>query len=92
MTRYSIPLLSVLLAVPCVTHAQPPETLSAPTPRSLKPAAHATPLAPVQVTAIAHHGYLADTAQVDTFGSFGDAPLQDTPAAITVITRDQLDD
>lgn len=68
----------------------------------MAPAAHAgedttiepqaTPLAPVHVKADRQHGYEADNAQMDTFGSFGNAPLQDTPAAITVITRDQIDD
>jgi iron complex outermembrane receptor protein len=51
-----------------------------------------TPLAPVQVDADSVNGYHADNSQLDTFGSFGNAPLQDTPAAITVITRDQIDD
>ena len=50
-------------------------------------------LAPVHVKADRLHGYNADNSQMDTFGSFGNAPLQDTPAAIpTVITRDQIDD
>jgi len=52
----------------------------------------ATRLAPVHVDATSHKGYQADNSQIDTFGSFGNAPLQDTPAAITVITRDQIDD
>ncbi len=47
-----------------------------------------TPLAPVHVDADSS-GYRADSVQL---GSFGNAPLQDTPAAVTVITRDQLDD
>ena len=94
MTLYRISLLSGLLAVLCVAHAQEPGAPSATpaTPGSTRPAARATPLAPVHVTAVTQRGYHADTAQVDTFGSFGHAPLQDTPAAITVITRDQLDD
>jgi iron complex outermembrane receptor protein len=94
MTLYRISLLSGLLTVLCVAHAQEPGTPSATpaTQSTARPAAHATPLAPVHVTAVAQRGYHADTAQVDTFGSFGNAPLQDTPAAITVITRDQLDD
>ncbi|HEY8586064.1 MAG TPA: TonB-dependent siderophore receptor [Rhodanobacter sp.] len=51
-----------------------------------------TVLAPIRVSADSASGYHADTSQLDTFGSFGHAPLQDTPAAITVITRDQIDD
>ena len=51
-----------------------------------------TRLAPVHVQADSAKGYHADNSQLDTFGSFGNAPLQDTPAAITVITRDQIDD
>lgn len=46
----------------------------------------------VEVTGQQARGYHADTSQLDTFGSFGNAPLQDTPATISVITRDQLDD
>jgi len=52
----------------------------------------ATPLATIKVKAKADKGYRAESSQVDTFGSFGNAPLHDTPAAVTVITRDQLDD
>ena len=77
------PLLLALLPLLGVAHAQDDTT-------PLK--AHATVLAPVQVNADASHGYAADTSQLDTFGSFGNAPLQDTPAAISVITRDQIDD
>ena len=55
-------------------------------------AAQATPLATVKVKGKADKGYRAENSQVDTFGSFGNAPLHDTPAAVTVITRDQLDD
>jgi iron complex outermembrane receptor protein len=51
-----------------------------------------TALAPVHVSADSPLGYRADNSQMDTFGSFGNAPLHDTPAAITVITRDQIDD
>jgi iron complex outermembrane receptor protein len=52
----------------------------------------ATPLATVQVSASRDKGYRADSSQIDTFGSFGNAPLHDTPAAVSVITRDQIDD
>ena len=51
-----------------------------------------TQLAPVHVEADRAKGYRADSSQIDTFGSFGSAPLHDTPAAISVITRDQIDD
>ncbi|MHB1056699.1 MAG: TonB-dependent siderophore receptor [Rhodanobacter sp.] len=74
------PLLLALLAAMAPVHATdttPPQ---------------ATPLAPVHVEADSANGYRADNSQLDTFGSFGNAPLQDTPAAITVITRDQIDD
>ena len=93
MMCYRISLLSGLVFMLGVAHAQEPEapaTTSA--TESKKPAAEATSLTPVEVTAQAQRGYLGDTAQVDTFGSFGNAPLHDTPAAISVITRDQLDD
>lgn len=53
---------------------------------------HTTQLAPVHVEADRAKGYRADSSQIDTFGSFGSAPLHDTPAAISVITRDQIDD
>lgn len=52
----------------------------------------ATRLDTIEVEAARTRGYHADASQLDTFGSFGQAPLQDTPAAISVITRDQLDD
>ncbi|MGN6381849.1 MAG: TonB-dependent siderophore receptor, partial [Dyella sp.] len=54
--------------------------------------AQAKRLGAVQVTATTDKGYRAESAQVDTFGSFGNAPLHDTPASVTVITRDQIDD
>ncbi len=54
--------------------------------------AQAKRLGAVQVTATTDKGYRAESSQVDTFGSFGNAPLHDTPAAVTVITRDQIDD
>lgn len=53
---------------------------------------HVTPLATVKVKGKTDKGYRAESSQIDTFGSFGNAPLHDTPAAVTVITRDQLDD
>ena len=49
-------------------------------------------LATVKVKGKTDKGYRAESSQIDTFGSFGNAPLHDTPAAVTVITRDQLDD
>lgn len=52
----------------------------------------ATRLDSIEVQATRKTGYHADNSQLDTFGSFGQAPVQDTPAAISVITRDQLDD
>ncbi len=76
------PLILALMSVMALAHAGDD------TP--IKP--QTTPLAPVHVKADRPHGYEADNAQMDTFGSFGNAPLQDTPAAITVITRDQIDD
>lgn len=76
------PLMLALMAVMVIAHAQD----ASPAPPS------ATPLAPVHVKANSVQGYHTDTAQLDTFGSFGNASLHDTPAAITVITRDQIDD
>ncbi|MCE5233882.1 MAG: TonB-dependent siderophore receptor [Mizugakiibacter sp.] len=62
-------------------------------------AAHDTPRQPqattlptVEANAVRDKDYRADSAQIDTFGSFGNAPLHDTPAAVSVITRDQIDD
>ena len=83
MTMHRTPLLLALLAALPLAHAQddtPPKTDTA------------TPLSTVHVDAQAQRGYKADSSQLDTFGSFGNAPLHDTPAAISVITRDQLDD
>ncbi len=67
---------------------------------SLAPLAHADDATPPQtrtlpgidVHATTARGYQAADSQLDTFGSFGSAPLHDTPAAITVITRAQIDD
>ena len=90
MSVYRTLLLTALLAACGTAHAQASVALH--TPDASKPPAPPKLLAPVHVTAVTHRGYLADTAQMDTFGSFGNAPLHDTPAAITVVTRDQLDD
>ena len=93
MALYRMLVLTGLLAACGSAYAQKPirptPPLTAPTSR---PAAGAKLLTPVRVTAITQRGYLAASAQMDTFGSFGNAPLHDTPAAITVITRDQIDD
>lgn len=51
-----------------------------------------TPLATIHVKGHRDKGYRAESSQIDTFGSFGNAPLHDTPAAVSVITRDQIDD
>ncbi len=53
---------------------------------------HEVELETVRVGADREIGYRADTSHIDTFGSFGSAPLLDTPAAISVITRDAIDD
>lgn len=75
------PLLLALLLALTPVHAD--DTVDEP---------QATRLSAIQVQANSTTGYQADNSQLDTFGSFGNAPLQDTPAAITVITRDQIDD
>ncbi len=93
MLMLRTPLLIAVLAAFPVAHAQEPTPATdATTQGTAKPVAKATVLAPVHVNASGPRGYHADTAQMDAFGSFGNAPLQDTPAAITVITRDQIDD
>ncbi|MET0503824.1 MAG: TonB-dependent siderophore receptor [Luteibacter sp.] len=56
------------------------------------PPQQARTLPGVDVHATTTDGYRAADSQLDTFGSFGSAPLHDTPAAITVITRAQIDD
>lgn len=61
-------------------------------PAEASSAPQATELGAVEVSARGDKGYHADASQMDTFGSFGQAPLQDTPAAVTVITRAQIDD
>ncbi|MDE3210548.1 MAG: TonB-dependent siderophore receptor [Pseudomonadota bacterium] len=53
------------------------------------PPSQATPLAPVHVQADGNKGYQADSSSL---GGLGHAPLHDTPAAIVVITRAQIDD
>lgn len=95
MKFYRISLLPGMLIMLSVAHAHAQESAAPVTAAEQdidKSADDVTPLTAVEVTALAQRGYLGDTAQVDTFGSFGNAPLHDTPAAITVITRDQLDD
>jgi len=57
-----------------------------------KPPVQARTLPTVDVHANTGNGYRAADSQLDTFGSFGSATLHDTPAAITVITRAQIDD
>ena len=82
-TPLTLALLSVLtLATASVAWAD--DTTSSPS--------QVTPLATVKVKGKTDKGYRAESSQIDTFGSFGNAPLHDTPAAVTVITRDQLDD
>ncbi|WP_043696148.1 TonB-dependent siderophore receptor [Luteibacter sp. 9133] len=56
------------------------------------PQQQARTLPTIDVHASATDGYHAADSQLDTFGSFGSAALHDTPAAITVITRAQIDD
>lgn len=73
------PLLLALISVMAVAHAQ--DDNAAPS--------QATPLAPVHVQADGNKGYNADSSNL---GGLGNAPLHDTPAAIVVITRAQLDD
>ena len=85
------PLFLACLSLITFAHAQ--ETTPAATPTTLtaarKPPLPVKQLSAVHVQATSKPGYSADSAQV---GSFGGAPLRDTPAAITVITRAQLDD
>lgn len=72
-------LLLALLSVIAVAHAQDDGTAPS----------QVTPLAPVHVQGKSSKGYHADSSDL---GGLGNAPLHDTPAAITVITRAQLDD
>jgi len=85
------PLFLACLSLITLAHAQ--EATPAATPTTLtaarKPPLPVKQLSAVHVQATSKPGYSADSAQV---GSFGGAPLRDTPAAITVITRAQLDD
>ncbi|WP_158886264.1 TonB-dependent siderophore receptor [Rhodanobacter sp. L36] len=82
MALYRTPLALALLSIVSIAHAA--DDAAAPV--------QTTTLAPVHVKANGTNGYRAANSQVDAFGSFGNAPLHDTPAAITVITRDQIDD
>lgn len=83
MTPTRTPLALALFSLVTVAHAtddaasQPQQARTLPT---------------VDVHATTVSGYRAADSQLDTFGSFGSAPLHDTPAAITVITRAQIDD
>ena len=72
-------LIIALMSALSVAHAQDDN----PSP------AQATPLAPVHVQGERAKGYNASSSDL---GGQGDAPLHDTPAAIIVITRAQLDD
>lgn len=85
-TPLALALLSALsIALPALARADDALAAAGDAPQT-------TALGTVEVKANTDKGYRADTAQVDTFGSFGSAPLHDTPAAVTVITRDQIDD
>ncbi|MDR6641998.1 iron complex outermembrane receptor protein [Luteibacter sp. 1214] len=82
MTLARTPLALALLALAPLAqasddHAAPQQARTLPT---------------IDVHASATDGYHAADSQLDTFGSFGSAALHDTPAAITVITRAQIDD
>ena len=79
MTLPRTALLLALLPAISVAHAQDDGTAPS----------HVTPLAPVHVQGKSSKGYHADSSDL---GGLGNAPLHDTPAAITVITRAQLDD
>ncbi|NID16082.1 TonB-dependent siderophore receptor [Luteibacter yeojuensis] len=82
MTLSRTPLALALLLAATVAHAAD----EAPAPQQ------ARTLPTVDVHATTVDSYRATDSQLDTFGSFGSAPLHDTPAAITVITRAQIDD
>lgn len=75
-------LLLALLATPLLAHAA----------EDAAGEADKTELAPVRVEAHRIKGYRAEASQIDSFGSFGNAPIGDTPAAINVVTRDAIDD
>jgi len=83
MTLTRTPLALALLSLVTVAHATD-DAASQPQQARTLPA--------VDVHATTASGYRAADSQLDTFGSFGSAPLHDTPAAITVITRAQIDD
>lgn len=72
-------LIFALMSGMAVAHAQDDK----PSP------AQVTPLAPVHVQGENAKGYNASSSDL---GGLGSAPLHDTPAAIVVITREQLDD
>ncbi|UPG85311.1 TonB-dependent siderophore receptor [Luteibacter aegosomatis] len=80
MTLSRTPLALTLLSLAPLAHADDTATPQART------------LPGIDVHATTASGYQAADSQLDTFGSFGSAPLHDTPAAITVITRAQIDD
>lgn len=80
MTLSRTPLALALLSLTSLAHADDTATPQART------------LPGIDVHATTTGGYQAADSQLDTFGSFGSAPLHDTPAAITVITRAQIDD
>ncbi|MGE7138828.1 TonB-dependent siderophore receptor [Luteibacter sp. NPDC031894] len=82
MTYSRSPLFLALLLAAATAHAAD----DASTPQQ------ARTLPSVDVHATTANSYRATDSQLDTFGSFGSAPLHDTPAAITVITRAQIDD
>ncbi|MDQ0010974.1 iron complex outermembrane receptor protein [Luteibacter jiangsuensis] len=83
MTLTRTPLALALLSLVTVAHA---------TDDAASRPQQARTLPSVDVHATTASGYRAADSQLDTFGSFGSAPLHDTPAAITVITRAQIDD
>ena len=82
MTPYRTPIALALLSLAASAHATDDDT---------RPQ-QARTLPAVDVHATTSDSYRAADSQLDTFGSFGSAPLHDTPAAITVITRAQIDD
>jgi iron complex outermembrane receptor protein len=90
MTLPRTPLALALLSVLTFGQTAPARAYDTGADASAK--AQATRLPAVKVKGTGDHGYRAESSQLDTFGSFGNAPLHDTPAAVTVITRDQLDD
>lgn len=81
MTYSRAPLFLALISACTLAHAD-----------DATPPVKARLLPGVDVRATTSDGYRSADSQLDTFGSFGNAPLHDTPAAITVITRAQIDD